>query len=53
MDEPVVLLAVDGPVATITLNRPQARNAISSELLSASARRWRPSRPATRSAPPS
>ena len=33
MDEPVVLLAVDGPVATITLNRPQARNAISSELL--------------------
>ena len=30
---PVVLLAVDGPVATITLNRPQARNAISSELL--------------------
>ena len=30
---PVVLLAVDGPVATITLNRPRARNAISSELL--------------------
>ena len=33
MTEPVVLLAVDGPVATITLNRPRARNAISSELL--------------------
>jgi enoyl-CoA hydratase len=33
MDEPVVLLAMDGPVATITLNRPRARNAISSELL--------------------
>jgi enoyl-CoA hydratase len=31
--EPVVLLAADGPVATITLNRPHARNAISSELL--------------------
>ena len=33
MTEPVVLLAVDGPVATVTLNRPRARNAISSELL--------------------
>ncbi len=33
MTEPVVLLDVDGPVATITLNRPAARNAISSELL--------------------
>ena len=31
--DPVVLLAVDGPVATITLSRPAARNAISSELL--------------------
>jgi enoyl-CoA hydratase len=29
----VLLLDVDGPVATVTLNRPQARNAISSELL--------------------
>jgi enoyl-CoA hydratase len=34
-NEPVVLLNVDGPVATITLNRPRARNAISSELLAA------------------
>jgi len=33
MTEPVVLLDVDGPVATITLNRPAARNAISGELL--------------------
>ncbi|HZZ47394.1 MAG TPA: enoyl-CoA hydratase [Pseudonocardia sp.] len=32
-NEPVVLQAVDGPVATITLNRPGARNAISVELL--------------------
>jgi len=30
---PVVLLEMAGPVATITLNRPRARNAISSELL--------------------
>lgn len=28
-----VLYSVDGPVATVTLNRPQARNAISGELL--------------------
>ena len=33
MTEPVVLLDVDGPVATITLNRPASRNAISGELL--------------------
>jgi enoyl-CoA hydratase len=33
MTEPVILYSVDGPVATITLNRPGARNAISSELL--------------------
>jgi enoyl-CoA hydratase len=32
---PVVLSDTDGPVATVTLNRPQARNAISSELLTA------------------
>ena len=31
--EPVVLLDVDGPVATVTLNRPASRNAISGELL--------------------
>lgn len=28
-----VLLSIDGPIATVTLNRPQARNAISSALL--------------------
>ena len=33
MAEPVVLYSVNGPVATVTLNRPAARNAISSELL--------------------
>ncbi len=33
MAEPVALYSVDGPVATVTLNRPAARNAISSELL--------------------
>jgi enoyl-CoA hydratase len=33
--EPVVLFVTDGPVATITLNRPRARNAISSEVLAA------------------
>jgi enoyl-CoA hydratase len=33
MTESVVLLDVDGPVATITLNRPASRNAISGELL--------------------
>ena len=33
MAEPVVVYTVDGPVATVTLNRPGARNAISSELL--------------------
>jgi enoyl-CoA hydratase len=33
MAEPVVVYTVDGPVATVTLNRPAARNAISSELL--------------------
>jgi enoyl-CoA hydratase len=33
MAELVVLYSVDGPVATVTLNRPAARNAISSELL--------------------
>jgi enoyl-CoA hydratase len=31
--EPVVRLAVEGPVATVTLNRPASRNAISGELL--------------------
>jgi enoyl-CoA hydratase len=30
---PVVLLDVEGPVATVTLNRPERRNALSSELL--------------------
>jgi enoyl-CoA hydratase len=30
---PVVLLDVEGPVATVTLNRPERRNAISSQLL--------------------
>jgi enoyl-CoA hydratase len=35
MTEPVVRLEARGPVATITLNRPRARNAISSELLGA------------------
>ena len=33
MTESVVLLDVDGPVATVTLNRPASRNAISGELL--------------------
>ena len=33
MTDPVVLLDVDGTVATITLNRPASRNAISGELL--------------------
>ena len=33
MTEPVVRLDVDGPVATVTLNRPASRNAISGELL--------------------
>jgi hypothetical protein len=33
MTEPVVRLDVAGPVATITLNRPASRNAISGELL--------------------
>ena len=33
MAEPVVVYTVDGPVATVMLNRPAARNAISSELL--------------------
>jgi 1,4-dihydroxy-2-naphthoyl-CoA synthase len=33
MTDPVVRLEVDGPVATITLNRPASRNAISGELL--------------------
>lgn len=35
MTEPVVAFATQGPVATITLNRPRARNAISGELLTA------------------
>ena len=35
MTEPVIRLEALGPVATITLNRPRARNAISSELLGA------------------
>jgi enoyl-CoA hydratase/carnithine racemase len=30
---PVVLLDVEGPVATVTLNRPERRNALSGELL--------------------
>jgi enoyl-CoA hydratase len=33
--EPAVRYVTDGPVATITLSRPRARNAISSELLAA------------------
>ena len=33
--EPVVRVITDGPVATVTLNRPRARNAISGELLAA------------------
>ncbi len=33
MTESVILLDVDGPVATVTLNRPASRNAISGELL--------------------
>ena len=35
MTEPVIRLEALGPVATITLNRPRARNAISSEVLGA------------------
>jgi enoyl-CoA hydratase len=35
MTEPVIRLEASGPVATITLNRSRARNAISSELLGA------------------
>ena len=35
MTEPVVLYAVDGPVATITLNRPDAANAQDSALIDA------------------
>lgn len=34
-DEPVVLVSVEDRVATVTLNRPEARNALSSALLSA------------------
>ena len=32
MSEPVILVERDEAVATVTLNRPQARNALSSEL---------------------
>jgi enoyl-CoA hydratase/carnithine racemase len=35
MDEPVVLRSDDGGVATLTLNRPKARNALSVELMGA------------------
>lgn len=34
-DEPLVLRADDGPVATLTLNRPAARNALSAAMLDA------------------
>ena len=33
--EPVIRFVTDGPVATVTLSRPRARNAISGELLTA------------------
>lgn len=34
-DEPVLLTRIDGAVATITLNRPEARNALNTELITA------------------
>jgi enoyl-CoA hydratase/carnithine racemase len=35
MDEPLVLVTADGAVATVTLNRPQRRNALSHDMLRA------------------
>src|SRR3569833_512134 len=39
-DAAVLLLARDGPVAILTLNRPQARNALSEGLLIALSEAW-------------
>lgn len=40
MSEPHVLFALDGHVATVTLNRPEVRNALSSEMLVRMADAW-------------